>query len=42
MCMQVTDEVNVKEQELAALQLKLDMKDQEGQLHKQQIEKLQR
>lgn len=42
MCMQVVDEVSSKEQELAALQLKLEMKDQEGQIHKQHIEKLQR
>ena len=42
MCMQVLDEVKANEQELAALQLKLEMKDQEGQIHKQHIEKLQR
>ena len=40
--MQIYDELKAKDRELAALQLKLEMKDQEGHKHKLNVEKLKR
>ena len=34
------DELKAKDHELAALELKLEMKDQEGNKHKQNVEKM--
>ena len=40
--LQVMNELQAKDKELAQLQLKLEVKDQEGHKHKLNVEKLQR